>query len=67
MKWCVSMELWRETWKGRDQFDANVSVVVEADNEKAAREAGEKKALNPGSGKAWSHDRWAKHVTATKI
>lgn len=67
-KYTVTMELWRETFSGRDQRDvlAHIEVVVAATVASAIKKA-ERQAINPGKGMAWSHSIWARNAHVTGV
>jgi len=63
----VTLEMWRETWRGNDQRDGIKIINVKAKDEREAIELAKKIATDPGKGNSWSHSIWTKNERAEKI
>jgi hypothetical protein len=66
-KFKVTMEMWRESFSGRDYRDGDVTAIVEAGNVESAIKKAKKKTLNPGKGMRWSQSIWIENSVATEI
>lgn len=62
----VALELWRESFSGRDYCDGTLTHTVEARNSTSAIKKAQKK-LEPGKGMRWSQSRWSKVLSVKEI
>ena len=63
MKFVVNMELWRESFSGRDYFDSNITKTVNARNEDFAKRKAKK--LVEKDYKNSSQSLWIKDARTT--
>jgi hypothetical protein len=63
----VTFNVWRETWGGHDQLDAQVSVEVEATSSEIAIRRAVRRHLNPGKRCSWSHEMWTTNESAVEL